>query len=252
MPDAEARLAMVQRCFQKVHLAPDVDLAAVAEGLAGATGADITHACREALMLLLRRDLAQDQAAAVTNPHAARHGMHARSAHAQHAHGAAHAAAGSTGADDSDMTLTAEDLEATVGRARRSVSTEEVARFEGMRDALATGSLPPPPPRGGRGGSEQVERLAKAMLKERAAARIAELQGLLRDAAGLLQEQRAALEARGATAVVDGADLGSSEMAGHQGGVWDKVMAAVASLGDADAGADDVEEGAEEDAVMVE
>lgn len=254
LPDAEARLAMVERCFQKVHLAPDVDLPAVAEGLAGATGADIAHACREALMLLLRRDLARNQAAAAAanTPHAAQPGVCVRSSHTN-------AAADRADVDDSDILLTAEDLEATMARARRSVSAEEVARFEGMRDALASGSLPPPPPRAGRGSSEQVERLATAMLRERATARISELQALLRDAAGVMQAQRAALEARGPAAGGQGSVLGSSGVGVDQKGVehgamWDKVMAAVASLGDGDAAAAAAAEGdcAEEDALMVE
>lgn len=192
---------MLERCFHKVDIAPDVDLAAVADGLDGTTGADIAHACREALMCLLRRDLARN--------HAPTHdGL---------------ALLQDRGAED--LRLTAEDVEATVARARRSVRPEEVARFEGMRDALLTGSLPAPAPQA-RGGSEQVERLAKAMLKERAAARITQLQGLLRDAAGVMRAQQHALFEAG---VATGGRL-QPECEGQFGEAWGRVMEAVAAL----------------------
>lgn len=199
---------MLERSFQKVHLSPDVDLAAYADGLEGATGADIAHACREALMCLLRRDLSHSRA------------VLGSSMHDQHATSAPDAAA-----EQDDLLLTVEDMAATVVRARRSVSPEEVTRFEGMRDALLSGSLPPQPPRAGGGAGEQVEQLAKAMLKERATARITQLQGLLRDAAGVMQAQQEMLQANGVE-VVQGGKRGGA------GAVWDKVMAAVAALGD--------------------
>lgn len=199
---------MLERSFQKVQLSLDVDLAAYADGLEGATGADIAHACREALMCLLRRDLSHSRA------------VLGSSMHDQHASPAPDA-----GVEDDDMLLTVEDMTATVGRARRSVSPEEVTRFEGMRDALLSGSLPPPPPCAGGGAGEQVERMAMAMLKERSTARITQLQGLLRDAAGVMQAQQEMLQANGVEQMQDG-------KCGEAGAVWDKVMAAVAALGD--------------------
>eukprot|EP00892_Ulva_mutabilis_P006076 jgi/Ulvmu1/3840/UM018_0052.1 len=210
LPDAEARLAMLQRCFQKVHLAADVDLPALADRLEGTTGADVTHACREALMCLLRRDLAHTATAAAS--HAVRPHMHANYAQPQEEDSLVEA-----------VELTVEDIGATVALARRSVAPEEVERFKGMRDALLSGSLPPPAP-AARGAGEQVERLAKAMLQQRATARITQLQGLLRDAAGVMRAQRDALSA----------GAGGVAQKGGEGvqAVWERVMQAAAVLED--------------------
>jgi katanin p60 ATPase-containing subunit A1 len=55
LPDAEARLALINSCFKDLSLAPDVDLAAIAAATEGYSGADITSIARDAAFAAMRR-----------------------------------------------------------------------------------------------------------------------------------------------------------------------------------------------------
>lgn len=55
LPSVEGRKKLLEINLREVELAPDVDLALIAEKLDGYSGADITNVCRDAAMMSMRR-----------------------------------------------------------------------------------------------------------------------------------------------------------------------------------------------------
>ena len=181
LPDEQARSAILERLFSKAPKAPGVQPCRLAAAAAGMTPADLNHLAHCALSRVLWRDLKLDY----------------------------EDCACSSSAADRGADLTNADLDAALASARRSVSAEEVQRYDKAEEALKCG-VPPPspaPPRLAGGHAAAVDRAVASALKNRLNGRVKDLQALVVQAAAVLQQQEEALQSGGAGSGVDRAAL---------------------------------------------
>uniref|UniRef100_A0A8C9VIV7 Katanin p60 ATPase-containing subunit A1 n=1 Tax=Scleropages formosus TaxID=113540 RepID=A0A8C9VIV7_SCLFO len=102
LPTAKGRAELLKINLREVEVAPDVDLALIAEKIQGYSGADITNVCRDASMMAMRRriqGLAPEEIRALSK-------------------------------DELQMPVTMEDFELTLKKISKSVSAADLEKYE--------------------------------------------------------------------------------------------------------------------------
>ncbi|XP_035287903.1 katanin p60 ATPase-containing subunit A-like 1 [Anguilla anguilla] len=102
LPTAKGRAELLKINLREVDLAPDVDLALIAEKIQGYSGADITNVCRDASMMAMRRriqGLSPEEIRALSK-------------------------------DELQMPVTMEDFELTLRKISKSVSATDLEKYE--------------------------------------------------------------------------------------------------------------------------
>uniref|UniRef100_A0A8C9WQD4 Katanin p60 ATPase-containing subunit A1 n=1 Tax=Scleropages formosus TaxID=113540 RepID=A0A8C9WQD4_SCLFO len=102
LPTAKGRAELLKINLREVEVAPDVDLAIIAEKIQGYSGADITNVCRDASMMAIRR----------------------------HIEGLAPAEIRALSKDALKMSVTMEDFELSLKKISKSVSTADLQKYE--------------------------------------------------------------------------------------------------------------------------
>uniref|UniRef100_A0AAY4EKP1 Katanin p60 ATPase-containing subunit A1 n=1 Tax=Denticeps clupeoides TaxID=299321 RepID=A0AAY4EKP1_9TELE len=102
LPTAKGRAELLKINLKEVEVAPDVDLALIAEQIQGYSGADITNVCRDASMMAMRRriqGLSPEEIRALSK-------------------------------DELQMPVTMEDFELSLKKISKSVSTADLEKYE--------------------------------------------------------------------------------------------------------------------------
>ncbi|XP_030648916.1 katanin p60 ATPase-containing subunit A-like 1 [Chanos chanos] len=102
LPTAKGRAELLKISLREVELAPDVDLALIAEKIEGYSGADITNVCRDASMMAMRRriqGLSPEEIRALSK-------------------------------DELQMPVTMEDFELALKKISKSVSAADLEKYE--------------------------------------------------------------------------------------------------------------------------
>ncbi|KAJ2382377.1 AAA ATPase cdc48 [Coemansia sp. RSA 2603] len=114
LPDAESRISILQATLRKSPIAPNVDLKFIAEKTNGFSGADLTEICQRACKLAIRQSIEADIQREREREEA----------------GGEDAAMEEDDAVDPVPEITAEHFEEAMRFARRSVSDNDIRRYE--------------------------------------------------------------------------------------------------------------------------
>ncbi|XP_059049690.1 katanin p60 ATPase-containing subunit A1-like isoform X2 [Achroia grisella] len=103
LPDESTRVKLLKLCLREVLLSDDVDLSELAARLDGFSGSDICNLCRDAAMMTMRRKIAGKSPEQIRK----------------------------LKRSELEAPVTKEDLDAAVGKTRRTVTQADVARYTG-------------------------------------------------------------------------------------------------------------------------
>jgi len=117
LPDEVSRLSILQACLKKSPVAPEVDLAFLAKNTHGYSGADLTEICQRAAKLAIRASIEADIRAAREK----REREEAEDTKMEE---------DSEDAEDPVPQITREHFEEAMKFARRSVSDQDIRRYE--------------------------------------------------------------------------------------------------------------------------
>ncbi|XP_055546909.1 katanin p60 ATPase-containing subunit A-like 1 isoform X1 [Wyeomyia smithii] len=106
LPNDNTRKALMKLCLKGVNVSSDLDVEAIAEQLRGYTGSDIANVCRDAAMMAMRR----------------------------HINGLTPMEIKMIRREQVDLPVTAQDFQDAMVKTRKSVSANDVARYETWMD----------------------------------------------------------------------------------------------------------------------
>ncbi|XP_055906799.1 katanin p60 ATPase-containing subunit A-like 1 isoform X2 [Eupeodes corollae] len=102
LPNDETRLALLDLCLKDVNLYPELDTKYIGDQLKGYSGSDISNVCRDAAMMSMRRRIVGKSPSEIKQIRR----------------------------EDVDLPITLQDFEDAMLRTKRSVSADDVCRFE--------------------------------------------------------------------------------------------------------------------------
>ncbi|XP_038120057.1 katanin p60 ATPase-containing subunit A1 isoform X1 [Culex quinquefasciatus] len=106
LPNDNTRKALLELCLKGVNVSPDLETPAIVEQLDGYTGSDIANVCRDAAMMAMRR----------------------------HISGLSPSEIKMIRREEVDLPVTAQDFQDAMKKTRKSVSANDVARYETWMD----------------------------------------------------------------------------------------------------------------------
>ncbi|XP_062555343.1 katanin p60 ATPase-containing subunit A1 isoform X5 [Armigeres subalbatus] len=106
LPNDNTRKALLELCLKGVNMSPDLETDTIADQLRGYTGSDIANVCRDAAMMAMRR----------------------------HINGLTPSEIKMIRREEVDLPVTAQDFQDAMVKTRKSVSANDVARYETWMD----------------------------------------------------------------------------------------------------------------------
>uniref|UniRef100_A0A182MKQ4 Katanin p60 ATPase-containing subunit A1 n=1 Tax=Anopheles culicifacies TaxID=139723 RepID=A0A182MKQ4_9DIPT len=106
LPNDNTRKALLELCLKGVNISPDLNTDTITEQLSGYTGSDIANVCRDAAMMAMRR----------------------------HINGLSPSEIKMIRREEVDLPVTAKDFQDAMVKTRKSVSANDVARYETWMD----------------------------------------------------------------------------------------------------------------------
>ncbi|XP_035900697.1 katanin p60 ATPase-containing subunit A1 isoform X2 [Anopheles stephensi] len=106
LPNDNTRKALLELCLKGVNISPDLNTDSITEQLSGYTGSDIANVCRDAAMMAMRR----------------------------HINGLSPSEIKMIRREEVDLPVTAQDFQDAMVKTRKSVSANDVARYETWMD----------------------------------------------------------------------------------------------------------------------
>ncbi|XP_053671912.1 katanin p60 ATPase-containing subunit A1 [Anopheles nili] len=106
LPNDNTRKALLELCLKGVNISPDLNTDTITEQLSGYTGSDIANVCRDAAMMAMRR----------------------------HINGLSPSEIKMIRREEVDLPVTAQDFQDAMVKTRKSVSANDVARYETWMD----------------------------------------------------------------------------------------------------------------------
>ncbi|XP_058822667.1 katanin p60 ATPase-containing subunit A-like 1 isoform X2 [Topomyia yanbarensis] len=106
LPNDNTRKALTELCLKGVNVSPDLDMEGISEQLRGYTGSDIANVCRDAAMMAMRR----------------------------HINGLSPSEIKMIRREEVDLPVTAQDFQDAMVKTRKSVSANDVTRYETWMD----------------------------------------------------------------------------------------------------------------------
>ncbi|XP_065078175.1 katanin p60 ATPase-containing subunit A1 isoform X3 [Ochlerotatus camptorhynchus] len=106
LPNDNTRKALLELCLKGVNMSPDLDTETIGDQLRGYTGSDIANVCRDAAMMAMRR----------------------------HINGLTPSEIKMIRREEVDLPVTAQDFQDAMAKTRKSVSANDVTRYETWMD----------------------------------------------------------------------------------------------------------------------